>query len=201
MMSDDNDMTMAVLTRLGAAFAFCVGIYQWRKGQDWQRAAKGRDLIDDLLKSDDSDDEYYAWDAMKMLDYLDAKQPLQTKPLTLNNPEGEKTRFPVDQAVLERALKSDRTNEADPKLLYVRECFDEFYFKLGQLQDAIDNKLVKLKHVSCPMDYYAGLMAKDVMLHYTYMQKFQYDRALRFLQNFPCWLRAMVKNGLYLIAK
>ena len=76
------------------------------------------------------------------------------------------------------------------EFVYVRECFDELYFRLGQLQDAIDNDLVELKHVSCPVDYYVGLLAEDVKMHYDYMREYKYQRALKFLENFVDWENA-----------
>jgi hypothetical protein len=75
----------------------------------------------------------------------------------------------------------------------VRECFDELYFKLGQLQDAIDNDLVEPKHVSCPIDYYVDLMANDVKLHQRYMTRYKYERTLKFLANFPVWNEALMQ--------
>jgi hypothetical protein len=189
---DQWDVILAIIAMAGAALAFLLGWLQWRVGQAWQRAAKGRELVDELLESNDSDEEYYAWDAMKMLDYQDAKKPFMAKSLSLTNTtkSDHKDRFPIDCGVIERVLKSDRKNETDPHLLYVRECFDELYFKLGQLQDAIDNKLVRLKHVSSPADYYVSLMAKQKALHHAYLRKYEYQRTLRFLDNFPKW-----KNG------
>jgi hypothetical protein len=195
MMKDTKDLwdlILKIIAMVGAIAAFWVGIYQWRRGQAWQRAAKGRELVDDLLKSNDSDEEYYAWDAMKMLDYQDARSAFLTKPISLENTAKPvlKEGFPVNRAVIERALKSDRNDETDRELLYVRECFDELYFKLGQLQDAIDNDLVELAHVSSPAEYYVGLMANDKAVHHAYLEKYEYRRTLRFLDNFPSW-----KNG------
>ena len=137
------DVILSIVTMIGAAVAFLLGLYQWRRGQAWQRAAKGRELVDDLLKSDDSDEEYYAWDAMKMLDYQDAKKPFLTKRINGRRHE-------VKRKTIKEALQPTELNESDTTLIYVRECFDELYFKFGQLQDAIDNDLVELQHVSCP---------------------------------------------------
>ena len=182
------DVILNIVTMIGAAAAFLLGLYQWRRGQAWQRAAKGRELVDDLLKSDDSDEEYYAWDAMKMLDYQDAKKPFSTK--RINGRRHEVTR-----KTIEEALQPSELNESDTTLIYVRECFDELYFKVGQLQDAIDNDLVELQHVSCPADYYVGVMSADVELHHSYLTRYKYPRALRFLENFDSWKTARRKAG------
>src|ERR1017187_1412185 len=42
------DVALAALTVLGACAAFILSLCQWRKGQEWQRAAKGRELVDAL---------------------------------------------------------------------------------------------------------------------------------------------------------
>jgi hypothetical protein len=184
------DITLNVIAMIGAAGAFLLGLYQWRKGQEWQRAAKGRELIDALLESDDSDEEYYAWDAMKMLDYQDEPNPFQTKRLFGR-------RQNVTRQIIQKAIGDEKSDKDE--FIYVRECFDEFYFRLGQLQDAIDNDLVEFRHVSCPIDYYVGLMVKkpnDAKLHYSYMDKNKYQRALIFLENFPAWQSQRIAEGL-----
>lgn len=202
-MSEDSkmvwDVVLACLTLLVAGGAFLLSLRQWWKGLDWQRAAKGRELTDDLLKSNDDDEEYYAWDAMKMLDYMGAAIPLRTKLIRFDAPGGaifNKESISVNRELIENALKSTRENETKQGLLYVRECFDELYFKLGQLQDAIDNDLVELRHVVCPMDYYAGKMVENVELHYKYMQEYGYERGLNFLENFKVWSEGRAKAGL-----
>jgi hypothetical protein len=180
------DVILNIVMIIGAGGAFLLGWYQWRRGQAWQRAAKGRELVDDLLKSDDSDEEFYAWDAMRMLDYQDAEKPLLTKPI-------DGRRHEVTRETIRKALQPCEPDESDTMLLYVRECFDELYFKAGQLQDAIDNDLVELQHVSCPVDYYVGLMSKDVKLHHKYLTEYNYPRTLKFLENFDCWRTARRK--------
>ena len=192
------DVVLALLTMIGALVAFVLSLVQWRKGQTWQRAAKGRELVDALLNSDDSDEEYYAWDAMKMLDYQQAKKPLLTKPVRVGNAKAPdvKEQFPVGTADIQRALTSSKNNETDSKLLYVRECFDDLYFRLGQLQDAIENDLVEFRHVSTPMDYYTKLLAEAAGLHHTYMKKNGYSRALRFLENYPVWREVCANESL-----
>jgi hypothetical protein len=186
------DVVLAVITMAGATIAFALSLYQWRKGQEWSRAAKGRELIDILLDSDDSDNESYTWDAMRMLDYQDETRPFRTKTIA-------DKRYNVTRKLIKDALTSDAANTDE--FIYVRECFDELYFRLGQLQDAIDNKLVKLKHVCCPVDYYAGVMAKDVKLHYDYMRDFHYEKAMKFLENFKDWRKARIAAELPLIAE
>jgi len=180
------DVIIAFLTLLVAGGAFALSLRQWQKGQEWQRAAKGRELVDDLLMSDDSDEECYAWDAMRMLDYQDETKPFRTKKISGRQHD-------VPRKLIEDALADDKPNTHEH--IYVRECFDELYFRLGQLQDAIENDLVKLNHVSCPMDYYIGVMAKDkdLKMHYDYMHDFHYERALKFLENFETWNDAIRK--------
>jgi hypothetical protein len=90
----------------------------------------------------------------------------------------------------------ERQGDADEKLLYVRECFDELYFKLGQLQDAIKNGLVELSHVSCPIDYYVPILAADVQLHYHHLNHFKYGHTLDFVRNFAVWKDAVMSKGL-----
>jgi len=189
------------ITLIITGLAAWAAIGQWRESNVekrrerlWQRAAKGRELVDDLLKSDDSDEEYYAWEAMKMLDYQggttsrkDGRIPFRTKKI-------DGRRFEVTRDTIETALAPSELNESDPKFLYVRECFDELYFKLGQLQDAIRNDLVDLEHVSCPADYYVGLMADQVKLHHAYLEKYGYQRTLEFLDNYPRWKHAMLEK-------
>jgi hypothetical protein len=189
------DVVLTILTMVGGVIAFWRGLLRWRKGQEWQRAAKGRELVDKLLESNDNDEEYYAWDALKMLDYQDASKPFLTKPINLDGND-KRERFPVRRVDIESAIKSSKKDETDPKLLYVRECFDELYFRLGQLQDAIDNDLVEFKHVSCPMDYYVPVLADDVKLHHAYMNRYRYGRTLRFLENFPRWREACNQSKL-----
>lgn len=183
------DVILNIVAIIGAGTAFLLSWYQWRRGQAWERAAKGRELVDDLLTSDDSNEEYYAWDAMKMLDYQDAEKPLLTKPI-------DGRRHKVTRETIKKALQPSKLDDADTTLLYVRECFDELYFKAGQLQDAIDNDLVELQHVSCPMDYYVSLMADDVELHHKYLTECNYRRTLEFLENFDRWKTARSKAAL-----
>jgi hypothetical protein len=79
-------------------------------------------LVDALLESDDSDEETYAWDAMRMLDYQDEVKPFRTKPIAGR-------RHNVNREMIQKALKESESNTDE--LIYVRECFDELYFRLG----------------------------------------------------------------------
>ena len=108
------DVILSIVMIIGAGVAFLLGLYQWRRGQAWQRAAKGRELVDDLLKSDDSDEEFYAWDAMRMLDYQDAKKPLLTKQIN-----GRRQK--VTRKTIEEALCLTEANESDTNSIYVLE--------------------------------------------------------------------------------
>src|SRR5262245_26914161 len=95
-LKDQWDVLLKLVGMTGAILVFLLSLLQGRRGQRWQRAAKGRELVDALLESDDEDEEYYAWDAMKMLDYQDAGKPFLTKPVGLTNQkEPVKERFPV----------------------------------------------------------------------------------------------------------
>lgn len=182
-------------TLLVAGVSVWLALRQWKESTEeqrlqhqWKKAEKGRELIDDLFKSNDKDEEFYAWDAMRMLDYVDSTPLYVTKPFRAAGP------IPIDTAIIHLALKPEEFNETQDRLLYVRECFDELYFKMAQFQDAIDNQLVELRHVEYPIDYYIGLMAedpKDAALHYAYLKKFGYGKTLRFLKNFAAWNSAM----------
>jgi hypothetical protein len=182
---DKGSEILQIITLTVGAGAFFFGLYQWMRGQAWKRAAKGRKLVDNLLDSNDSNEEYYAWDAMKMLDYQDETKPFRTKRIC-------GSRHVITRKKIEDALGKSESDSDE--LVYVRECFDELYFKFGQLQDAIDNKLVELKHVSCPADYYVGLLAEtDVKLHNDYLNKYMYQRTRQFLKNFPVWDKAVAE--------
>jgi hypothetical protein len=74
---------------------------------------------------------------------------------------------------------------------FVRESFDELYFRLGQLEDSIQAGLVLVDDVKTPVDYYADLMAEDARTHYFYMAEFGYQKALHYLDQFPSWKKAV----------
>lgn len=170
-----------------------------------EQCARGLTMINDLLESNDKDEEYYSWDAMRMLDYQEQVQIKNGKRV-----RGFKTKlkgmedFLVDDKVIEAALKTESSDNNPSKeeldtikkgLLedHVRECFDEFYFRMGQLQDSIIADLVTFADVKTPIDYYVGLMAEDIEVHYKYLKQEDYDyqKTLSYLGRFQKWKDAV----------
>ena len=86
----------------------------------WRKVAKARELVDDLLESDNSDEEYYAWDAMKMLDYQgkEAKSGRQRAPFKTKKIGGKP--FKVTSKEIKNALTPNDKDEAEEANLYVR---------------------------------------------------------------------------------
>lgn len=161
------------------------------------QCSRGLEMINQLLESNDGDDEYYSWDAMKMLDYQDDNRISDDSDARI---EGYQTKLknapPVTSSVIQKALAVD-TNEqpkaaAEERLeLYVRECFDEFYFRMSQLEDAIVAGLVTFDDVKRPIDYYVELMATDTKTHFSYLDCYGYKKTLFYLNRFSSWNKAV----------
>jgi hypothetical protein len=166
-------------------------------------------MIDSLLESNDKDEEYYSWDAMKMLDYKGEKVITGRVDFGIDGRRtvyGIITKFNdnirVDDDIVQQALGAkeivaDEINEdkMEKLRLNVRECFDELYFRMGQLEDAIHANLVMFEDVKTPIDYYVGLMAEDVGTYYKYLSKneYNYGKTLRYLDRFEKWKEAIGK--------
>jgi hypothetical protein len=181
----------------------------WEQQRDQMRrdqCSRGLAMINELLKSNDSDKEYYSWDAMKMLDYKDETRTITNMGLDTSGRvvQGFQTKLTgaskVDEKVIKEALSVTEIGDVPKQgearlLLYVRECFDELYFRMGQLEDAIGAGLVTFDDVKTPIDYYVGLMAKDIAIHFGYLniEEHDYNKTLRYLGRFESWKEAVEK--------
>jgi hypothetical protein len=163
------------------------------------QCSRGMAMIEELLASNDGDQEYYAWDAMKMLDYRDARRVASAQLNKDGTISGYRTKkiagesYLVNEGVIREALQIGEGGET-PVSRYVRECFDELYFRMGQFNDAIRAGLVTIHDVESPLDYYVEKMAEDAEMHFRYLSEYRYEKTLRFLEHFDSWKSKRPRN-------
>ena len=131
----------------------------------WRKASLSRDILNEMWG------ENYCLDAMLMLDW-------------------EVRHYEIDEAVVTITRDEVWTalrvvnNEFSETERYIRDCFDHFFEKMQIIEHCISINLIKFEDVTYPFGYYAVKLELNKDGIEAFLKKYEYDKALNFLQRF-----------------
>jgi hypothetical protein len=132
----------------GAAVAFGIGLWQYRKSQGWKRlefvASETKAFYDDTAVKA----------AMSMLDSRKKKMAL----FKFRN-ENDLERVVVDYEVVASALGTDAEMQYDKRQSAIREIFERFLEFLARFDGFVEAGLVRKKDLNPYLDYWMKLIA------------------------------------------
>lgn len=163
---------------LGALVAASIGIWQmvetrYQRTEElrWRQANLARELIDKMLADEQ------AGSALRMLDWEEQSHEYEIE-------VGRKEEINVNDVY--SALQVNDSQKS-PKDVYIRECFDQLFFHINQVERSLRIKVLQFDDVKFPLDYYSKLMLQQKMVFETYMNEYGDKEALTFFQRFEGW--------------
>jgi hypothetical protein len=174
----------AAAAAVGAVFTAIYGIKKGRKELElnrdqradelkWKRARAAKELNDELLA------DVSASHARFMVDYPSGRDfvlPGATSPVTIANKD-------VVQALTQRHPPGTIVPPVDR---FIRDAFDELFYRMGVLEHYISRDLVELADVKHPIDYYVHRMSEVGLQKpvQDYVAYYHFYRTAEFLQRF-----------------
>jgi DNA repair exonuclease SbcCD ATPase subunit len=146
----------------------------------WRKAGEAEKLLKDM------NNNRLANEAMLMLDW-NKRYYLPSSDWPRKDPQKEK--FIVDTALMCKALRAEKSSDEKFQYeeLYIRDCFDEFFYYLARIQHAIDIDLIEHKHIIFPTEYYIKKMATNKKVFVAFLEKYDYSNVLKLLNTFSDW--------------
>lgn len=133
----------------------------------WRKASLARDILNEMWS------DPYCVDAMLMLDW-------EVRDFKIDDDEVTITRDEVWAAL--RVVD----NEFDDTESYIRDCFDHFFGMMQIIEHYININLIQFEDVTYPFGYFSGKLKLKKSCVETFLESYEYDKALYFLKRF--WL-------------
>lgn len=171
-----------IIASIGALIAAFKAISELRENRiqrikelRWKQANLAKELLDEMFE------DKYSMAAMLMLDW-DGRE--------FNIVEGKNEEISYDE--LPAALTTDADSMKKgfyQKQVFIRDCFDRFFYHLDRLEWCIKTDLILFEDVSFPTSYYIERMKKhqkrfEQIVFENFMDTFGYKAALKFFRRF-----------------
>jgi hypothetical protein len=162
---------VAVVGGLVAAFKAIHELRQSRKQRDeelrWKQANVAKQLLDELFVQND-----YSENAVLMLDWNRGKRDYIV---------GKESILISYDDVL-AALGKEQSESLSKKDMYIRECFDFFFYFIDRIQHYININLTNSDDVQTPLKPYAKKIKAHREVYERFMTSQDYDAAKQFLR-------------------
>ncbi|MGC3989304.1 MAG: hypothetical protein QM796_06430 [Chthoniobacteraceae bacterium] len=162
----------------GVAAAF-IAIYQLKAGREqrirelrWSQAKLAKEMLDEIEKMPK------VTSAFRLLDWDGYEYEI--KP-------GVK-----ESITLEETCSGLRVCNSifTPKEVFIRDCFDEFFNRLGHLEHCISTGLIRFEDVRFPLDYYIGKLEPNHDVYDQYLVAYHFRRSISFIRRFKLTTQA-----------
>jgi hypothetical protein len=135
----------------------------------WRKASLAREVLDKLWN------DPYSADAMLMLDWSGRQYKID-----------EGITEEISEAETWRALRTEPL-DFNTKESYVRDCFDTFFGMMETTEHYLRINLLVFEDVEFPFNYFAGKLAKRGEVVELFLTKYEYRRAIAFLNRLDNW--------------
>lgn len=135
----------------------------------WRKAGLGRDVLNEFWE------DSFACDAMLMLDWTRRGYCI-----------GKEQDVIITLDEVWHALRVSDTSFTE-KEKYVRDCFDHFFGMMQIIEHYLSINLIVFEDVNYPFNYYAGKLKRKREVIMSFLQTYEYDKALVFLSRFDNW--------------
>ena len=135
----------------------------------WKRINTAKELLEDIHKHDLSKN------AVRMLDLCGCRAEYEIgpkSPVTISYPE-----------VL-AALQANQAQDLSAKEIYIRECFDWFFFRVDRIEHYIRRTLIDFDDVQAVFKIYAREFAKQQQVYDEFLDSRGYELAKDFFKRY-----------------
>ncbi|ESS71329.1 hypothetical protein MGMO_107c00050 [Methyloglobulus morosus KoM1] len=169
------------------AFATVIGVAlvlkQLSNDSKWKKTETAKSLIKEMM------DDSRARNARRMIDWTYGRL------FDINQNDNGKTEpFPISRQEIYEALDKLGVESSDPldsKTIFVRDCFDRFFYFMGVFEHYIFRKLVDFEDVRYPMEYYVKYLKSSNPnqqdydeSHFKYFEKYITRYNYKYAQDF-----------------
>jgi len=135
----------------------------------WKRANAAKQLLDDIHNHE------LAKHAVHMLDWTKGAAIYEVS-------EGQKERISYDDVL--RSLSKNQTENVEPKDVYIRDCFDWFFYRIDRIEHYIRRGLIEFEDVKDVFKVYAREIAKHEQVYKGFLEFHEYDSAREFFSRY-----------------
>lgn len=136
----------------------------------WKRANAAKELLDDIHHHE------LAASAVHMMDWCDGEADYQ---LVSGAP-----RETISYSEVLEALKKNGREARRPKEIYIRDCFDWFFYRIDRIEHYIRRGLIDFEDVKAVFKVYAQVTAKDRRVYDNFLAFHQYGLAPEFFRRY-----------------
>jgi hypothetical protein len=161
---------VAVIGGLIAAFKTIQELQQSRRQRDeelrWKQANVAKQLLDELFGHE------YSENAVLMLDWNKSKREYVV---------GDESLIISYEDVL-TALTKEQSDSLSEKEIYIRECFDFFFYFIDRIKHYININLTNFEDIKAPLKPYAKKINSHREIYYSFMQAQEYEYAEKLIK-------------------
>jgi hypothetical protein len=165
---------LAVVVAVVGLFKVVYEIQESRKQRveelRWKRANAARELLDDIHNHE------FSANAVHMLDWCDGEADYQLVPGGV--------RETISYSEVLEALKKNGKEDRKPKDIYVRDCFDWYFYRIDRIEHYIRRGLIDFEDVRAVFKVYAQETAKRRRVYDDFLVFHQYELAQEFFRRY-----------------
>jgi hypothetical protein len=135
----------------------------------WKRANLAKELLDDIHRHDQ------ARNAVHMLDWRHAQIVYE---LTAGHTET------ISYSDVLAALKKNQAEAQGQKDIYIRDCFDWFFYRIDRIEHYIRRELIDFEDVKAVFKVYALEIAKEGLTYEDFLDFHGYELARKFFARY-----------------
>jgi hypothetical protein len=136
----------------------------------WKRANVAKELLDDMHN------DRLTKSAIHMLDWCDGQDDYEI--------QGEKPPITISYSDVLAALTDNPPKQPIFWVVYIRDCFDWFFYRVGRLEHYIRRGLIDFDDVRDVFKVYACEITKNSQIYDSFLAFHQYDLAREFFLRF-----------------
>jgi hypothetical protein len=135
----------------------------------WRRANVAKEILDEMFS------HHLAQNAGLMLDWSERHREYEIK---------EENNQAISYNEVVSALGKARKIELNDKEVFIRDCFDYFFYFIDRIEHYIRIKLISFEDVDAPLRRYAKKIKIERELYESFMRSHGYDLAVQFIERF-----------------
>jgi hypothetical protein len=141
---------------------------QRKKELRWKKANVAKELLDEIFAHDYSKSAILIMDSTKFI----RKYKID---------ENEYEEISYDDV---KELLNESSSNPGKKAIYIKDCFDWFFYFIDRIEHYIRIKLIDFEDVKVPLNRYSRIIEDDKLIFETYITDQQCFLALKFWQRF-----------------
>jgi len=151
----------------------------------WKQAAVARDLLGEIHHG------FYSSAAVQMFDWWDCTRNYSVKHdgIVLVSDAGEKGLIEIATDDIRAALALPMHQQINEKEIFIRDCFDWFFYYVDRIDQYVLNGLVTIEDVAAVFNHYSMLVLRERELFEAFMKQHEYHYAVHFFRrHLPSYL-------------